>query len=82
MKDQPTLLWRVRRDMEEVACSVKLMPYGIEVDLARNGKIVLTRVFETDDEALGWADGKRAARESDGWIVMPDEPVHQQRPLA
>lgn len=81
MEDQPTLLWRVRRDAEEVACSVKLMPYGIEVDLARNGKIVLTRVFETDDEALGWAQGKRVARESDGWIVMPEEVNEANRPV-
>ena len=82
MQDHPTCLWRVRRDSEEVACSVKLMPYGIEVDLARNGKVVLTRVFETDAEALGWAQGKRMARESDGWIVMPEEINQADRPIA
>jgi hypothetical protein len=58
------------------------MPYGIEVDLARNGKVVLTRVFETDDEALVWAQGKRVARESDGWTVMPDEAGQSNRPVA
>ena len=58
------------------------MPYGIEVDLARNGKVVLTRVFETDDEALVWAHGKRVARESEGWVIMPDESASAQRPVA
>ena len=50
------------------------MPYGIEVDLLRNRKIVLTRVFETDREALAWAHSKRLAREADGWTAMPLDP--------
>ena len=80
MQDQPTVLWKVRRDAEEAACLVRLMPYGIEVDLARNGKVVLTRVFETDHEALGWAQGKLTVRESEGWTVMPGDAA--QRPVA
>jgi hypothetical protein len=47
------------------------MPYGIEIDVSRDGKIVLTRTFESDNEALAWAAGKRAARESEGWILVP-----------
>ncbi len=82
MQDQPTTLWKVRRDTEEVSCLVRLMPYGIEVDIVRNGKVVLTRVFETDHEALAWAQGKRSARESEGWIVLPTEPATDQRPIA
>ena len=58
------------------------MPYGIEVDIVRNGKVVLTRVFETDQEALGWAQGKRTARESDGWMLIPTEAAPGQRPVA
>lgn len=71
MQDEPTTLWRLRRDHAEVECRARLMPYGIEVDMSRDGKIVLTRTFETDNEALAWADGKRAARESEGWIPVP-----------
>ena len=82
MQDQPTTLWKVRRDDEEASCLVRLMPYGIEVDIVRNGKVVLTRVFETDQEALGWAQGKRSARESEGWTVLPAEPTADQRPVA
>jgi hypothetical protein len=32
---------------------------------------VLTRVFETDDEALAWSRDKLAAREAQGWHVIP-----------
>jgi hypothetical protein len=71
VNDQPTTLWKVRRDDQEVSCQVRLVPYGIEVDIAHGGTVVLTRVFETDDEALAWAGQKRAAREAQGWRTMP-----------
>ena len=50
------------------------MPYGIEVDIVRGGSVVLTRTFETDDEALAWAATKRAAREAEGWLPVPGDP--------
>jgi hypothetical protein len=64
-------LWKLRRDDEEVACQVRLVPYGIEIDIAHGGTVVLTRVFETDDEALTWARDKRLAREAQGWTAAP-----------
>jgi hypothetical protein len=71
VKDQPTVLWKLRRDDQEVACQVRLVPYGIEVDIAHGGTVVLTRVFETDEEALAWAGEKRTAREAQGWAPLP-----------
>jgi len=71
VQDQPTTLWKVRRDNIEVECRVRLVPYGIEVDLMRAGAVALTRTFETDAEALAWAEGKRSAREADGWQSVP-----------
>jgi len=71
VQDQPTVLWKLRREDEEVTCQVRLVPYGIEVDIAHGGMVVLTRVFETDDEALAWAGEKRHARESQGWAALP-----------
>jgi hypothetical protein len=71
--DQPTVIWKLRREQEEVACQVRLAPHGIEVDIAHGGTVVLTRVFETDDEALAWAREKRATRESQGWAPAPVE---------
>jgi hypothetical protein len=67
--DQPTTLWTLRKDDREVACLVRLVPYGIEVEIARNGVPVITRTFDTGDEALAWADWKRATREAEGWTA-------------
>jgi hypothetical protein len=67
--DQPTPLWTLRRDGREVACLVRLVPYGIEIDIAYDGSPVVTRVFGTGEEALDWADKTRADREARGWSV-------------
>ena len=67
MSDEPTILWTLERDGKEVTCMVRLVPHAIEVDIAHDGETILTRAFETDDEALAWADGKRSAREQEGW---------------
>ena len=71
MDDQPSTLWTLQRDGKEVMCLVRLVPYGIEVDIAHDGVVVLTRAFETEQEALAWADRKRAAREAEGWRLVP-----------
>ena len=74
MDDEPVTLWTLRKDADEIACRVRLVPYGIEVDMLNHGAVILTRVFETDDEALGWADERRSRRESEGWQRAPVEP--------
>jgi hypothetical protein len=74
VQDQPTTLWKLRRETTEVECRVRLMPYGIDVDIVRGGAVVLTRTFETDTEALAWAGSKRAARELEGWLPVPLAP--------
>jgi hypothetical protein len=67
IEDQPTMLWLLERDGRELACCVTLVPYGIEVHLTSDGETVITRVFETGDEALAWAERKRGDREAAGW---------------
>jgi hypothetical protein len=79
--DQPSVLWKLRRDQEEVACQVRLAPYGIEVDIAHGGAVVLTRVFETDEEALAWAKEKRTAREAQGWAPAPVDAPDTSAPM-
>jgi hypothetical protein len=71
MEDQPTCLWTLRREGRAVACLVRLVPYGIEVDIAYDGAPIVTRVFETGEEALGWAAKTRADREARGWRLGP-----------
>ena len=74
VEGQSTTLWTLRRGTNTVSCQVRLMPYGIEVDVAHDGTVALTRVFETDDEALAWAARKRVAREADGWQAADSVP--------
>ena len=38
-------------------------------DLVRDGDLLITRTFESGDEALAWAEEKRATRAADGWTV-------------
>jgi hypothetical protein len=46
---------------------VRLVPYGIEIDIAYDGSPVVTRVFETGEEALAWAEKTRNDRRRRGW---------------
>ena len=67
MEDQPSMLWSLERDGHELSCLVRLVPYGIEIQLSADGDTVVTRVFETGEEALAWADRKRDDRTAAGW---------------
>jgi hypothetical protein len=71
VEDQPTRLWTLRRQGREVACLVTLVPYGIEIHIAYDGAAVMTRVFDTGEEALAWATKTRADREARGWQEAP-----------
>ena len=67
MDDRGTCLWTLRREQREVTCIVRLVPYGVEVDIAYDGAPVVTRVFETGEEALQWSEHTRTDRRSRGW---------------
>jgi hypothetical protein len=68
MDDPGTTLWCLTKDGREVACRVRLVPYGIEIDINRDGSTIVTRTFDAEDEALRWAERKRADREAEGWV--------------
>jgi hypothetical protein len=67
MQDGGTTIWTVVKDGHEIACQARLTPYGIDIDIHRDSALVVTRTFETDDEALAWANKKRDEREAQGW---------------
>jgi hypothetical protein len=77
VQDRPTTLWTVQRLGKQVTCLARLAPHGIEIDIAHDGAVVVTRVFTTDTEALAWADDKRTTRTEQGWtdvaIARPEE---------
>jgi hypothetical protein len=67
VEDRGTTLWALGKDGSEVRCRVRLVPFGIEIDILRNGTVSVTRAFDSEEEAMGWADRKRSEREADGW---------------
>ena len=67
MNDEPTTLWTLARGEHSLTCAVTLQVYGIEVSISQDGRMTVTRVFETGDEALEWAGRKRERRTADGW---------------
>jgi hypothetical protein len=72
--DRPATLWTLRKDARTLTCRARLEAHGVEVDLAYDGALVATRTFETGEEALAWAGGKRADREAQGWSPAPPDP--------
>ena len=66
-RDQPTTLWTLRRDGRELACQARLEPHGVEIDVTYDGTLSATRSFQTGDEALAWANRRKAEREAQGW---------------
>ena len=70
MDDEPTMLWSLELDGRVASCQATLVPYGIEIHLAYDGETTVTRVFETGDEALAWAEKKRGDREAAGWKTL------------
>lgn len=81
MDDQPSRIWLVQRGEHQVACLARLVPYGIELDISYDGTVLVTRSFDSESEALAWAERKRRARESQGWSPIdlapsdPDQPA-------
>jgi hypothetical protein len=69
MEDQGTTLWSLSKNGCDMTCRVRLVTYGIEIDIMRDGSTLVTRTFETDDAALAWADQKRRQREAEGWTA-------------
>jgi hypothetical protein len=67
VKDPGTTLWSLAKDGGEVRCRVRLVPFGIEIDILRNGTVSVTRAFDSEKDALDWADRKRSEREAHGW---------------
>jgi hypothetical protein len=78
--DEPTRLWLLQRGSHEVACLARLVPYAIEVDVSYDGRVLVTRSFGTDDEALAWAMAKRRAREAQGWTPVQSTTEEPARP--
>jgi len=54
-----TTLWIVRTHRHQVACVSRLLRHGVQIEILFNGSLLMSRVFDTGDEALDWAEEKR-----------------------
>ncbi len=82
--EDPTTLWTLRREERELVCQVRLVRYGIEVDLLQDGALSVTRSFDDGEAALAWARARRATCEAEGWCAPAgpsgaDVPVRPRR---
>jgi hypothetical protein len=63
----PSRLWTLRRDGKVASCDVRFVPIGSEVRIFRNGLLLMSRIFSSGDEALGWAKEEYQRMVGAGW---------------
>lgn len=62
-------LWNLHRDGKVASCEVRFVPLGSEVWMLRNGSLLMSRIFESGEEALAWAEEERERVLVGGWSV-------------
>jgi hypothetical protein len=67
MDDPGTSLWTLQKEGREVTCVVRLVPFGVEIDIAYDGAPIVTHTFATGEEALEWAEKTKVDRRARGW---------------
>ena len=66
--DTPTVLWTLRKAHRRLECSVQLLPHGLEIHMAINGRTPYhSRTFQTQDELLAWTAEERTPCLAEGW---------------
>ena len=65
----PSTLWSHHRDGKVAFCEVRFVPNGNEVRMLRNGALLMSRIFSTDDDALAWAEEERLRLLAHEWRI-------------
>ena len=63
----PSTLWTLRRDGKVASCELQFVPNGTQVEMLRNGSPLMSRILESGDEALAWAEEERKRMLGDDW---------------
>jgi hypothetical protein len=66
-RDLDHRLWRVRRRHDSIEAYLRPTAAGWSLQFSRNGRLIVTRVFETRDEAVTVADARLNEFERVGW---------------
>ena len=62
------MLWTLRNGAKQLACSVQLLPHGLQLHMAFNTDTpYCSRTFQAQDELLAWAEEERAQNLAEGW---------------
>jgi len=65
----PSTLWTLHLDGKIASCDVRFVPIGTEVRMFRNGSLLMSRIFESGDEVLAWAEEERQRMLGHDWSV-------------
>jgi len=63
----PARLWTLHFDAKVASCDVRFVLIGSEVSMLRNGSLLMSRIFESGEEALAWAEQERQRMLGDDW---------------
>lgn len=66
-RDLDHRLWRVRRRHDSIEAYLRPLPSGWSLQFSRNGRVIVTRSFESRDEAVSMAGARREEFERVGW---------------
>jgi hypothetical protein len=65
----PSTLCTLHFDGKVASCDVRFVPLGSEVRMLRNDSVLMSRIFESGEEALVWAEEQRGRLLNSGWIA-------------
>ena len=64
-----SMLWTLHLDGKVASCDVRFVPLGTEVQMLRNGALLMSRIFGSGEEALAWAEEERQRMLGHDWNV-------------
>ena len=62
------MIWTLRKGHRRLACSVQLLPHGLQLHLAfDSNEPYFSHTFQDQDELLAWAEEARINNSAEGW---------------
>ena len=59
----------LQRDGKVASCELRFVPLGNEVRMLRNGSVLMSRIFESGEVALAWAEEERQRMLGHDWSL-------------
>lgn len=65
----PSTLCTLQRNGKVASCELRFVPNGTQVEMLRNGLLLMSRIFESGKGALAWAEEERRRMLGHDWSV-------------